>query len=127
MSRSRWTIADLLLLVVFAAVVLVGYRAFAGYQVVPFALYVAALTTATLGARLARPGWRVACLGYSAFGWVYLVVVLHGGFGFSSGSLATYLRELAEIGAMLGVLCAIAAHWFFRPREDRAPDPPEPG
>jgi hypothetical protein len=112
MTRPRWKISDIMLLIVVAGIVLAGFRTFwepggTNYWLI-LGTYLAVLTTATLAACDPRARSRKAWVGYAFFGWVYFVCVLHAGFvGVTFDS--EYLSRNAVMGIGFGVLCGIAA------------------
>ena len=75
-----------------------------------FAAYVAVLTTTSLGDIYTRPRWRRLWLGYSLFGWAYLLLVLRGGFGFTPDVYAENLSRFCVLGLLMGFICALIAH-----------------
>ena len=126
MTRPRWKISDLMLLIVAAGIVLAGYRTFwepgRSNYVLLLAVYLAVLTTGTLASRNLRARWRKGWAGYAVFGWIYFVFVLHAGFGITTIYDAEAAARNTLIGILVGVLCGIAASWLpDRPRGVDAP------
>jgi hypothetical protein len=126
MTRLRWKISDLMLLIVAAGIVLAGYRAFwdpnQPNYVLLLAVYLAVLTTGTLALRNSRGRWRKGWAGYAVFGWIYFVSVLHAGFGITTIYDAQAAARNTLIGLLVGVLCGIAASWIpDRPRGANVP------
>jgi hypothetical protein len=68
-------------------------------------VYLVALATATVTACSCRPGVRGFFLGYAAFGWAYLICVLHGGFGLQT----IYDSEALVLNAKLGMALEFVA------------------
>jgi hypothetical protein len=116
MTRPRWKISDLMLLIVAAGIVLAGYRAFwdpnQPNSELLLAVYLAALTTGTLALRNSRGRWRKGWAGYAFFGWIYLVFILHAGFGIETFIDAQIAARRTLIGLFAGALCGIAASWL---------------
>jgi hypothetical protein len=111
----RWSLAQLLLVVLVIGMILGIHRGFWGRSSyfnsrILFATNLAALTTSTLAAVEARPRWRRFWLGYAAFGWCYLALVLRGGFGFTPDVYADNLARFSVLGMILGLICALVAH-----------------
>jgi hypothetical protein len=88
----RFTIRDLLLLIFAVAIALTTFQMFweksptnsfsplsDNYRFV-FAVYLAVLVLASAGTRLAARPVRRFSIGYSVFGWTYLICALHAGF-----------------------------------------------
>jgi hypothetical protein len=126
MTRPRWKISDLMLLIIAAGIVLAGYRAFwdpnQPNHGLLLAAYLTVLTTGTLAARSTRGRWRKGWAGYAFFGWVYFVCVLHAGFGAESYLDAVLIAKNTLIGLLASVLCGIAASWIpDRPRGANVP------
>jgi hypothetical protein len=126
MTRPRWKISDLMLLIVATGIVLAGYRAFwdpnQPNHALLFAVYLAALTTGTLALRHSRGRWRKGWAGYVFFGWTYFVFVLHAGFGIETFVDAQIAARHTLIGLLAGALCGIAASWLpDRPRDAGVP------
>lgn len=108
----RWTILELIVLVIFVAIAVAGYKTFwvssgSNYSIV-FGAYLWVLTLATLAARLARQWPRRACLGYATFGWAYLLFVLRGGVGIETFAEAKQFNNDCLVGMIFGLLAAIA-------------------
>jgi hypothetical protein len=116
-DRPRWKITDMMILGIVAAVAMAGYRAFGDQREYPFnfTVYLAVLTTASLGSRYARPWWRRFWLGYAAFGWVYLILVLRCGFWVGYVSDAMGLGANSLMGLFFGTLCGALAIWLLPP------------
>ena len=114
-------------MVLFAPLAAGGYRAFYSDQHpnawLWLALFVALLTTATLGAWRGHPAIRRQCLGFAAFGWAHLVFVL----GLYGWPLATFgdaerMATNARMGMLIGLLASIAATWVLpRPPKHSGP------
>ena len=75
-----------------------------------FSAYLAVLTTISLAAYQSRPRWRRLWLGYAQFGWLYLLLVLRCGFGFSPDVYADNLSRFCVLGMLMGLACALVAH-----------------
>src|SRR5260370_27993036 len=73
-------------------------------------VYLVALATTSVTACFCRPGARGFFLGFAAFGWVYLVCVLHGGFGLHTIYDSEALVLSAKIGMALAFVAAVSAH-----------------
>src|SRR5262245_8765182 len=126
MTKPRWRLADQFVLVLFIALALAIGRSFwksnatTTYGVLAenhqllFGVYLVLLTTATLGARFSTAPTRQFWLAYALFGWAYLVVGLHAGFGISGVPTANQLVTNSIMGVGLGMLCGLAAQMLFR-------------
>jgi hypothetical protein len=113
----RWSLVDLLVFVVIAGIALGLYRGFWGPPYfnarILLATNLAVLTTASVGAWYGKSHWRLMCLAYAVFGWSYLVIVLHGGFGFTPDARADTLARYSIMGVMMGLICALIAYLFI--------------
>lgn len=115
--RPRWRLADLLGLVLFAAVALATYRE-SGPSNTPLrntsrlGAFLATVATATVCAFRAPRPWRPFWEGWAVFGWLYLVVVLHGNFGVDTLAAAAVHSEWALLGIPLGLLAGLACRAF---------------
>lgn len=114
----RWSLADMVVFVLTAGLALGVYREFWGPSYfnarILLAANLAVLTTATVGAWYWESRWRRMCLTYAIFGWSYLVVVLHGGFGFTPDVFADSLARYSIMGILMGLICALIAYLFIR-------------
>lgn len=114
----RYSLTNLLLFILLVAISFGIYQAFWGPMYVNarilFAINLAFLTTSTLKAFYSHGRWRSSYLGYASFGWVYLALVLHGGFGFPRDIHAPFLAKYSMLGVLLGFMCAVVA-WLFIP------------
>jgi hypothetical protein len=132
MTRPRWKISDLMLLIVAAGIVLAVYRALwepgEPNHWLLLAAYLAILTTATLAACDLQARWRKGWAAYVFFGWAYFVFVLHAGFGITTHVDAESTARNALMGILVGVLCNIAASWLpDRPRGASVPPDEQTG
>ncbi len=125
MTRPQLSLAALLSAVLFVAIAAGGYKALwspdhpnAWFWL---SIYLATVSTATLGAWRGRPAVRRACLGYAAFGWVQVAIVI-ALFGWPLETIydAQRLVSNVQIGLFLGPLCAIAATWLLPPPKAEA-------
>jgi len=126
MQLPRWSLSGLFSVVLFAALAAGGYRAFYTDQHpnawLWLALFLALLTTATLGAWRGHAAIQRACMGYAAFGWAHLVFVLIlYSWPVKYIQDAENLTRNARIGMLLGLLAAIGATWMLRPAQEAAP------
>jgi hypothetical protein len=123
MRGLRWRIADLLAVTLLAAIALAAYRVYWDSRTWTgrflFSTYLAVLTTTSIAAYFAPIRRRSLCLGYTSFGWLYLVCVLYGGFGLERASEVEFLGEKSVMGMVFGLMCAIAARLFVRLEDDR--------
>jgi hypothetical protein len=109
----RWSLKQLLLLILALAIGLATCRAYWGESAymnsrIVFAVYLAALSSTSLAAYwspLFVHFWR----GYALFGWCYLVFVLRGGFGFTPDVYAPNLTRLSEMGMAMSIACGFVA------------------
>ncbi len=132
----RWSLANVLIFVVLIGLALGTYRIFWDQSLAfnsrslsnyfnsrtLFTVYLAALTTASIAVYEARPRWRRAWVGYALFGWIYLLLVLRGGFGFTPDVYASNLSRFCLLGMLMSVICALAAHLLPGLREPRDND-----
>ena len=109
----RWKVGHLLIVVLVAAIVLAIRRSLWGAAwrnaTIVFGVYLACLVTATVGAWYAKPGGRRFWLGYAAFGWCWLALVLRHYLGMVPDVFASNKLDLSLLGMALGVLCALAS------------------
>jgi hypothetical protein len=120
MTATRWNISDLLVIVLVCGVAFGAYRYFwnpaPDWNAWPyFALFLAFLSTATLGSFCARPRWRRSFQGFAAFGWCDLVFMMSGGFGAVNYDDGQRIAACSQMGVVFGFLCAIVAGWMFEP------------
>lgn len=111
----RWSLANILIFVLIIGLALGVHRIFWGESSyfnsrILFASYIAVLTTASLAAYDSRPQWRRLWLGYALFGWIYLLLVLRCGFGFTPDIYAENLSRFSALGVLMGIICAFMAH-----------------
>ncbi len=52
------------------------------------------------------------CAGYALFSWLFLVMVLRGGF-ISADDEANWLLRTSGFGAMVAVICGMIANWIL--------------
>ncbi len=121
MNMPKWSLAALLSVMLFAALAAAGYRMFWSdahpNALLWLAIFLAAATTATLGAWRGYPAVRRPSLGYAAFAWADLAVVLVlFGWQFESISDAERMAANSQAGMLLGLLAAIAATWLLPPQ-----------
>jgi hypothetical protein len=120
MTRPQWSLAGLLSAVMFAAIAAGAYKALwspdhpnAWFWL---SIYLAVVSSATIGVWRGRPVVRRACLGYAAFGWVQVaIVVILFGWPLTTIYDAERMVSNVQIGMFLGLLCAIAATWLLPP------------
>ena len=121
MQSIKWRLSSLLSLIFVVAVACAAYQGFwdakkewrnwPNYNLL-FTIYLAALSTASLGAVWGRPSLRRFCAGYALFSWLFLVTVLRGGF-ISADSEADWLLRTSGFGAMVAVICGMIANWIL--------------
>jgi hypothetical protein len=120
MPRFQWSLSGLLSAVLFAALAAGSYRLLWSDQhpnaLLWLAIFLGLLTTATLGAWRGHTGFRRQSLGYAAFGWAHLAIVLVL-FGWPLNDFASAERVAtnSQAGILIGVLAAIAATWVLPP------------
>lgn len=118
MTRPQWSLAGLLSAVLFVALAAAGYRILWSADHpnarLWLAMFLALITTATLGAWRGHLAVRRQCLGYAAFGWTHLLVVLIL-FGWPLADIydAERMTSSAQAGMIMGLLAAIAASWLL--------------
>ena len=120
MNRLRLNLRDLLLFVLACGVAFAAYRYFwwpPPDQNVRFhlSIYLAILTTATLGSFSARSGWRRPFQAFALFAWCNLLFVMWGGLVLSSDYDQHRVVEASKSGVVFGFLSAILAYWLFDP------------
>jgi hypothetical protein len=118
MNKLQWSLASLLSAMLFVAVAAAGYRALWSSDhpnaLAWLAIFLAVLTTATLGAWRGHLVVRRACLGYAAFGWADLpIVLILFGWKFETIYDAEQMVTSCQTGLWLGLLSAIAATWIL--------------
>jgi FtsH-binding integral membrane protein len=122
MTRPRWNLSDLMLLVLVCGLAFAGYRLFwdsPSTATANLLAFLACLSLATVGSFLSRPRRRRAFQGFAAFGWSQLTFAMLGGFGWTTGIDARRITEGSRMCIFFGVLCAILAVWFFDPAKSR--------
>jgi hypothetical protein len=120
MTRPRWKVSDLLLLVLACGITFAAYRYFWKPPPDPNArpylsAFLTLLATASLGSFFARPSWRRPCQGFAFFGWCELVFVIWGGFRLTNMADAQRVVEGSQLGVVFGVLSALAVTWLLEP------------
>jgi hypothetical protein len=125
MTRPRWKLSDLLLLVLACAIAFAAYSYFwqpgTWNTGLYLSAYLALLSPATLGSFFARPGWRRPFQGFALFGWCNLVIVLLR-VGFQPTMISSpleWIEEGAQMGLVFGVLAALLAGWLLEPPSAR--------
>ena len=120
MSRTRWKLSDLLLLVAASGLAFAAYRYF--WEPAPnpnarpyLSAYLALLAPATLGAFFARPAWRRPSQGFALFGWCNLAFVLWGGFGLSTIYDSERIVQGSKMGVVFGLFSALLSAWLLEP------------
>jgi hypothetical protein len=78
-----------------------------------FAFYVFLLTTFTLRTFLGQVNRRTFAAGYIAFGWVYLVCVLRGGFGVHDNYDMFIHGKCSVAGILYSVLAGVVAYYVL--------------
>jgi hypothetical protein len=124
----RWSLGRLLIVVLIVGLALGTYRIFWGHSSyfnsrILFAVYLAALTTTSLAVCLSRQRWRRLWLGSALYGWIYLLLVLRGGFGFTPDVYAENLSRFSVLGMIMGSICGLVAHLLPGLRERGERDP----
>ena len=130
--QFRFTIRDLLLLILAIALFLGAWSFIwestrsniysplsdnAGFF---FSINLALLAMATCLARYGGPLIRSFAIGYVVFGWMFLVFMLHGGFGFETDFYRQWsLARLSIFGPMIGLICGIGTFRYLK-RPDKA-------
>ena len=120
MTRPRWMLSDLLLLVLATGIALACYRLFWKPPPDPNArpylsAFLVLLATASLGSVFGRPALRRPFRGFALYGWCNLVFILHGGFVLKTVYDARRIVEGSQMGVVFGVLSAILAAWLLEP------------
>jgi hypothetical protein len=126
MDKPQWSLSELLSAVLFAALAAGSYRILWSDDHpnahLWLAMFLATLTTATLAAWRGHVAIRRQVLGYAAFGWFHLAIVLTlFGWPLSDINDAARMKTGCQAGMLLGLLAAIAACWVLPPA---APPPP---
>jgi hypothetical protein len=114
----RWSLTDLFVLILLACLGLAVYRAFWGTPYFNARIVLGGnlvlLAVATAGVWYGNSRLRRMYLAYAIFGWSYLVVVLHGGFGFDLDAYSNSLTRHSIVGILMGLICASIAHLVIR-------------
>lgn len=109
----RMRIVHLLAIVLAAAILINIYQSLWGPQYVNakivFGAYVATLVTTSIASWSAKPRWRRLWLGYSAFGWCWVVLVLRPYLELVPDHYSESLMRYGLLGMGLGVLTALAS------------------
>jgi hypothetical protein len=105
----------------FAALVAGGYRLFYSDQhpnaLLWLSIFLALLTSATLAAWRGHRWLRRPCLGYAAFGWPYLILVLIVlGWPLATIYDAETMATNSRMGIFVGLAAAVIATWVL-PRQ----------
>jgi hypothetical protein len=130
----RWSLTQLLLGVLAIAIGLATVRYFWGVSAyfdsrILFSTYLLLLSSASLAAFGSPQKLATFWRGYAFFGWVYLLLVLRAGFGFTPDSYAPNLSRFSTMGVALCVVCALISHVLQpgesaqRPREKGPAEP----
>jgi hypothetical protein len=120
MPRVQLTLFDVMVMVVFAAVVSALYAYLEHAPAPPanhvhhaaIAVYVAVLCMSALAARTARLEWRPFWTGVALFGIVYLIVGLKLAWGTIDFLESASLVFRCKIALPLGILCGMATQWL---------------
>lgn len=116
----RWSIREMLLVIVAAALCLAAHRFYWTTTDmkgrVLFSVNLCALAIATSGAFIGGRSVSRWWIGYATFGWIYLICVLRGGFFASSASSFREFGNLSIFGVLAGFVCAIFVRLCFTGR-----------
>ena len=78
-----------------------------------FGTYLAVVSAATVAAFLSRQRCSAFLLGVAVFGWVYLALVLHGGFGLVFEHDGESLGNNSKLGLALAFLTGLTVQLWF--------------
>lgn len=110
----RWRTAHLLVLVLIAAIALAIGRSLWGpvhhNARVVFGAHLVPLVAASIASCRSRPRWRRLWLGYAAFGWAWLALVLRHYLGRIPDAYAENLIAYTLLGTALSLVCALVSH-----------------
>lgn len=124
-TMPRYSLRELFLWTLLVALALAAYRMFWDNQPTSaysplsnnahliFGFNLALLTTVSVGIYVGRPYYRRYLLGYSAFGWAYLICALHASFGFLEEIQLWLLARRSLLGIALSVVCGLSAQCLF--------------
>jgi hypothetical protein len=114
--KIKWKVAHLLILVLAAAIMLAIQRSLWGptwrNAVIVFGAYLVSLVTASIAAYHSEPRYRRLWLGYAAFGWAWVALVLRDYLGKLPDLYAPNKMDFSILGMALGVLCALASQFL---------------
>src|SRR4051812_8301787 len=110
----RWKVSHLLIFVLAAAIVFAIHRYLWGpawqNATIVFGAYLVSIVAASIAAYESKSRGRRLWLGYAAFGWCWLVLVLRQYLGMEvPDSYAPIMLTLSTLGIALSVLCALAS------------------
>ncbi len=110
----RWKVLHLLLLVLVAAIALTIYRTLWGPRhhnaKIVFGTHLILLVAASIACYDSRPRWRRLWLGYAAFGWSWLALVLRHYLGMTPDMYASNMMAYTLLGMSLSLLCALVSY-----------------
>ena len=110
----RWRTAHLLVLVLVAAIALAIHRSLWGpghhNAKIVFGAHLVPLVAASIACYFSRPRWRRLWLGYAAFGWSWLALVLRHYLGMVPDTYTSNMIAYTLLGMSLSLLCALVSH-----------------
>ena len=106
-----------LMLVVFAAAIMFAIHHYLGgpkwrNAVIAFGSYLLFLISASIAVYYSERRFRRLWLGYAAFGWTWLALVLRDYLGMLPDIYASNKTDFCLLGMALGVLCALGSQFL---------------
>ncbi len=111
-----WKIAHLVLLVLAVSVGLTVQRSLWGANYnnakIVFGVFLISLVMASVASFSTKPRWRRLWMGYTVFGWAWLVFVLRDYLGLIPDVYSSNMIDYSLLGMAFGFLCALGCHYL---------------